>query len=95
MEIVIVGVLFTISILLSVGVILVGREIHKIRVLMEKSTREIENYMATIFEEEPPENVAIDEAPGEREGCLTNEEKMLLWKFDPEQLLTEVIGDIL
>ncbi len=87
MEIVILGILFTISILLIIGIILIGRELRQIRVLLERGTKGIEGYLDAILEEDGAEDNCV-------QNMVTNEEKKMLWDFDPEQVLNEVIGDI-
>ena len=92
MKIVFIGLLFTLSILLIVGMIYIGRELHRIRILLEHGGRQIEEYLAVVLTAE--DDCVKDNATPPQQMQLSNEEKKMLWSFDPEQLLSDVIGDI-
>ncbi|MBE5901156.1 MAG: hypothetical protein E7280_04535 [Lachnospiraceae bacterium] len=77
---------------LMVGIIYIGRQLRKIRVLMEQGTDRIREYVAVVLSQE--ESDAPTYIP-EEERRQATEEKKMLFSFDPESVLNEFMGDIL
>lgn len=96
MRIVVAMTLFTISILLIIILIYIGRELHKIRVLISNGADQLVGYLNVVLcnEEEPSIEEKIQNSVNDSDVRVTDEEKELLWQIDAEQLLNEVIGDI-
>lgn len=94
MNVVFHGLLITFRILLIIGMIYIGRELHRIRMLLLHGGTQIQEYLNVVMdtEEEPMEQ--LNDASQTMQLSLSNEEKQMLWNFDPEQLLSDVIGDI-
>ncbi|MGN0170948.1 MAG: hypothetical protein ACI39H_09355 [Lachnospiraceae bacterium] len=103
-------ILFTFSILLIIGIIQIGRELRRIRALLDKGAERLEGYLTIILSDESsdrcketePEPFPEAESQAElRKGKpdgqglqLTNEEKKMLWSSETRQLFDEIMGDI-
>lgn len=87
--------LLTISILLIIIMICIGRELHKIRLLLLDGASQITGYLNVVLSNEEEELKTLAESPEwDPDIRLTDEEKQLLWQGDAERLFSEVIGDI-
>lgn len=73
----------------------IGRELHKIRLLLSKGASQLEGYLNVVLSnEEEASDKQPENLEWEPDVKVTNEEKQLLWQIDAEQLFSEVIGDI-
>lgn len=71
-----------------------GRQLRKMRVLMEKGAEQISEYVAVVLSQDGYDE-AVPAFVSEEEQQLAAEEKKMLFSFDPEPVLKEFMGDIL
>ena len=74
------------------GILYMGRQLRKIRALLNKGAEQIADYMAVVMN---AEEEAVPAFLSEAERQQATEEKKMLFSFDPEPVLKEFIGDIL
>ncbi len=63
-------ILFTFSILLIIGIIRIGRELHRIRALLEKGAERLEGYLTIILSDDAsgePDRIAPDPSKEDRQ----------------------------
>lgn len=85
--------LLIIDVFVLAGMFYLGRQLRKIRVLMEKGADRITEYVSVVLSQE--EETAAPSFVSEEERRLATEEKKMLFSFDPEPVLNEFMGDFL
>ena len=88
-----IGLSFLITdVFLLAGMLYMGRQLRKIRVLTERGANQIREYVSVVLSQE--DTMAPTDIP-EEERQQAMEEKKMLFSFDPEPVLNEFMGDIL